>query len=262
MRYLAIGEGKDARQIAYIENKGDPAMPGLFWLGGFKSSMLGQKALALADWAVAENRNCCRMDYSGHGASGGEFTEGTISRWLEEALAVFDSVTRGPQIVIGSSMGGWLALLLAQRRPSPERVAGLVLVAPAWDMTEKLMWGRFSDAMKADMERAGYVALPSDYGDGDYIITQKLIEDGRAHEITRKPLHLGCPVHILQGGKDPDVPWEHGQALMSLLPLDEVNFTLVPDGDHRLSRETDLIQLLRTVEGLIELSLPSASRSP
>lgn len=252
IRHLNVGKGDAARAIAYITMPGAPERPGLFWLGGFKSSMMGQKATALAGWAKKNHRACTLMDYSGHGHSGGAFEDGTITRWLEEAQAVFEKTTSGPQVIIGSSMGGWLALLLARILKGHARVAGIVLIAPAWDMTERLMWQRFSQDIKKKIEKQGLYAKPSAYGDGDYVITKKLIEDGAHHLLSDAALHLGCPVHILHGRHDPDVPWTHGQALMTLLPRDDVRFTLVPDGDHRLSRAQDLELLLKTIE---ELSL-------
>ena len=232
------------RSIAVQCESGDN--PGLFWLSGFKSSMQGQKAQAIAKWAKARGQACTLMDYSGHGLSSGAFEDGTISDWLEEACLVFETKTSGPQIIIGSSMGGWLALLLAQRMK--ERVGGLVLIAPAWDMSEKLMWEKFTPELQRDVIEKGFYMRPSSYGDGDYKITRKLIEDGRKHLIGDAPLNLGCPVHILHGRQDADVAWEHGHALINLLPHDDVNFTLVPDGDHRLSREQDLRLLQRTIE--------------
>lgn len=234
------------RKIAFCLEEGTG--PGLFWLSGFKSSMLGLKAAALAEWAKERGQAYTRMDYSGHGLSEGAFEEGTISDWLEEAITIFDKKTKGPQILIGSSMGGWLALLLANRMKG--RIAGIVLIAPAWDMSEKLMWERFPPEIQQTVLETGFYKRPSAYGDGDYKITYKLIEDGRKHLISDAPLHLGCPVHILHGRQDPDVPWEHGHALINLLPHDDVNFTLIPDGDHRLSREQDIALLKRTIEKL------------
>ncbi|MEP1444193.1 MAG: alpha/beta hydrolase [Hyphomicrobiales bacterium] len=234
------------RSIAVHSEKGNN--PGLFWLSGFKSSMQGQKAQAIAKWAKARGQACTLMDYSGHGLSSGAFEDGTISDWLEEATYVFDNKTSGPQIIVGSSMGGWLALLLAARMKG--RVGGLVLIAPAWDMSEKLMWERFPAELQKTVMEEGFYNRPSSYGDGDYKITRQLIEDGRKHLIGDTPLHLGCPVHILHGRQDADVPWEHGHALINLLPHDDVNFTLVPDGDHRLSRDEDIVLLEQAIKKL------------
>lgn len=250
--FLNVGKGDFARKIAYRSERRDENKPGIFWLGGFKSSMDGQKAGAIADWAKANGHTATRMDYSGHGFSGGSFRDGTITQWLQEATAVFEKMTRGPQLVIGSSMGGWIALLLAQALFVSDRLSGMILIAPAWDMTEKLMWARFSDDIKDSIEKDGFYARPSAYGDGDYVITRQLIEDGRTHLIGDAGLHIGCPIHILHGGEDPDVPWAHGHELMSLLPRDDVRFTLVPDGDHRLSRDEDIVLLMRIVEAMAD----------
>ena len=249
-RFLTIGMPLKPRQIAYCHAQGSRDAVGLFWLGGFKSSMNAIKASALAQWAQTSGRSVTRMDYSGHGVSGGVFDDATISDWLEEARAVFMQVTAGPQILVGSSMGGWLALLLAQSLKSAKRIAGLVLIAPAWDMTERLMWQQFSDQIKQGIKDEGFFLRPSAYGDGDYRITGKLIEDGRQHLIGDRALHLGCPLHVLHGGKDQDVPWQHGHALLSLLPRDAVQFTFIPDGDHRLSRLQDITLMIKAIESL------------
>lgn len=260
LRFLALGEGTARRNIAYIAHEGDKE-PGIFWLSGFKSSMAGEKAAALARWAAKSGHGYTRMDYSGHGRSGGRFEDGTITRWLQEAEAVFNAAAAGPQILVGSSMGGWLALLLHRALcKTPERgnrIAGMVLIAPAWDMTETLMRERFSDEIKARIAADGFYARPSAYGDGDYVITKTLIEDGSRHLITGGALHAGVPVHILHGKEDPDVPWQHGQALMTLLAHDDVRFTLVPDGDHRLSRPQDIALLIRIIEEMAAASPPS-----
>jgi pimeloyl-ACP methyl ester carboxylesterase len=220
-------------------------------LGGFKSDMKGTKAEALDHWAGKENRACLRFDYSGHGESGGSFTEGTIGRWLEESLAVYLRFARGPQLVIGSSMGGWLALLLgravrANKDAAP--IAGMVLVAPAVDFTEELMWKQFSDATKREIEEKGKWLRPSEYGDEPYPITRGLIEDGRKHLLLGGLIETGCPVHILQGVQDPDVPWRHAVELVSRFSRDDVVLTLIKDGDHRLSRPEDIDRLVAAVK--------------
>lgn len=247
---LTVGKGAQSREIAVIRRAG--GAPGLFWLSGFKSDMTGSKALALDGLGEARGWAVTRFDYSGHGESGGEFLDGTISRWLEEALAVFES-TRGPQIVIGSSMGGWLALLLNQalRARSTSRIKALVLIAPAADMTEDLMRAGFSAEELHALQTTGRVAQPSDYSDEDYVLTQGLIVDGARHLLMGKgSIVTGCPVAMLQGGRDPDVPVSHALKLLSHLTLDTVSFTLVPDGDHRLSRDQDLDLLKETVTRL------------
>jgi len=250
LRFLEIGEGSQRRAIAVREHSG--AGPGLFWLSGYKSDMKGTKAAALARWAEDAGRAIVRFDYSGHGESGGVFTEGTIGRWLADGLAVFEACCRGPQILIGSSMGGWLALLmvraLRQRQQiGPASVAGLVLIAPAVDFTEALMWKRFPPAIKRELEETGVWARPSDYSPEPYLVTRQLIEEGRNHLLLGGMIETGCPVRILQGVEDPDVPWRHAVELVSRLASDDVVLTLVKDGDHRLSRPEDIEQLIRAV---------------
>jgi pimeloyl-ACP methyl ester carboxylesterase len=216
--------------------------------------MAGTKAMALDGFAAEHGRACVRFDYSGHGESGGAFTDGTIGRWLEEARAVFEAYCEGPQVVIGSSMGGWIALLLArdlareQAARGTERptIAGLVLIAPAPDFTEELMWKELPPAAREAILRDGVCHLPSEYGD-PYPITRALIEDGRDHLLLGSAITLGCPVRILQGVQDPDVPWRHAFRITERLPADDVVLTLVQDGDHRLSRPQDIARMLAAV---------------
>jgi len=250
LRFLEIGEGSERRAIAVRQHSG--AGPGLFWLSGYKSDMKGTKAAALARWAEDAGRAIVRFDYSGHGESGGVFSNGTIGRWLADALAVFEACCRGPQILIGSSMGGWLALLmvraLRQRQQiGPASVAGLVLIAPAVDFTEELMWKRFPPAIKRELEETGVWARPSGYSSEPYLVTRQLIEEGRNHLLLGGMIETGCPVRILQGVEDPDVPWRHAVELVSRLASDDVVLTLVKDGDHRLSRPEDIERLIRAV---------------
>jgi pimeloyl-ACP methyl ester carboxylesterase len=246
--FIEVGQGNSARRIAVRARAGDG--PGLFWLGGFNSDMKGTKALALDAWAAERNRACVRFDYSGHGESGGAFINGTIGRWLEESLAVFDRFCSGPQIVIGSSMGGWMALLLARaiarRAQSLTPLAGLVLIAPAPDFTEELMWKGFSPEIRQEIEIKGVWLRPSAYGD-PYPITRALIEDGRNHLLLGSAIEVGCPVRILQGAQDPDVPWQHSFALAQRLPADDVVLTMIQDGDHRLSRPQDIGRIIAAV---------------
>ena len=248
---LTVGTGSDAREIAMLRRPG--AAPGLVWLGGFRSDMAGSKAEALDALGADKGLAVTRFDYSGHGVSGGAFLDGTLSRWLEEALAVFDT-TEGEQIVIGSSMGGWLALLLnrALRQRGIDRVRALVLIAPATDMTSDLMGDTFTDAELVSLRETGRVEQPSDYSDEPYVITRGLIEDGAQHLLLDAPLRTHCPVAVLQGENDTDVPPAHALKLVSHLPADPVTFTLVPDGDHRLSRPEDLALLGRTVLRMAE----------
>lgn len=241
--------GEDGRDIAILHRPG--AAPGVFWLGGFRSDMEGSKAEALDRWAAQSGRQATRFDYSGHGRSSGRFEDGTISCWLEEALAVFRHFTSDRQIIVGSSMGGWIALLVAKalrEAKEMERLAGLVLIAPAVDMTETLLWERFDEAARNEIEEQGYFAQPSDYCEEPYIFTRDLIVDGRSHCFGEAIIETGCPVHIIQGMLDNDVPWTHATALMERLALDDAVLTLVRDGDHRLSREADIERLIRAVE--------------
>jgi pimeloyl-ACP methyl ester carboxylesterase len=246
---LTIGSSPLDRKIAVRTREGKS--PGLFWLGGFKSDMNGTKAEALDRWAENTGRACVRFDYSGHGESGGEFNEGTISRWLEESLAVYIRFGQGPQIVVGSSMGGWLALLLARAlaaRKEAAPIAGMVLIAPAVDFTEALMWKEFSDATRLEIEQKGFWMRPSAYGEEPYPITYGLIEDGRKHLLLGGLIETRCPVHILQGVQDPDVPWRHAVELVSRFSRDDVVLTLIKDGDHRLSRPEDIERLIVAVK--------------
>jgi pimeloyl-ACP methyl ester carboxylesterase len=251
LKFLHIGDGAARRGIAVRAQAG--AAPGLFWLGGYKSDMKGTKAVALADWAAQAGRACVRFDYSGHGESEGAFTDGTIGRWLADSLAVFDACCEGPQILIGSSMGGWLALLLTRelkRRPAPQAasIAGMVLIAPAVDFTEELMWKRFTPEIKRELEDTGVWARPSQYSPEPYLVTRQLIEEGRKHLLLGGLIETGCPVRILQGVEDPDVPWQHAVALTSRLASDDVVLTLVKDGDHRLSRPEDIERMIQAVK--------------
>jgi len=249
-RFLEIGAGGDQRRLAVRQQAG--ASPALFWLSGYKSDMAGTKAVALADWAAQKGRACLRFDYSGHGESSGDFADGTIGRWLADSLAVFDACCRGPQIVVGSSMGGWLALLLmralrARREGGAASVVGLVLIAPAVDFTEELMWKRFPPAIRREIMDKGSWAQPSDYSPEPYVITRRLIEEGRNHLLFDGLIETGCPVRILQGIEDPDVPWRHAVELVSRLASEDVVLTLVKDGDHRLSRPEDIERLIAAV---------------
>jgi pimeloyl-ACP methyl ester carboxylesterase len=249
---LTIESPPPSRTIAVRmrESKSEGPEPGLFWLGGFKSDMKGTKAVALDLWAEMNGRACVRFDYSGHGESGGAFTDGTIGQWLEESIAVYRQFARGPQVVVGSSMGGWLALLLARAlreiKGAPA-IAGMVLIAPAVDFTEVLMWKQFPDAIKREIEEKGFWTRPSDYSDDGYPITKGLIEEGRKHLMLGGLIETGCPVHILQGVQDADVPWRHAVDLVSRFSRDDVVLTLIKDGDHRLSRPEDLERLTLAV---------------
>jgi pimeloyl-ACP methyl ester carboxylesterase len=247
--FIEVGDGSGSRRIAVRARAGNS--PGLIWLGGFKSDMAGTKALALDEWAAKNGRACVRFDYSGHGESGGAFIDGTIGRWLDESVAVFEQFCQGPQVVIGSSMGGWMALLLAReiaKRASAASLAGLVLIAPAPDFTEQLMWNGFSPEIREEILTKGVWMRPSEYGDGTpYPITRALIEEGRNHLLLGSAIDVGCPVRILQGAQDPDVPWQHAFALAHRLPAEDVVMTMIQDGDHRLSRPQDIARILAAV---------------
>jgi pimeloyl-ACP methyl ester carboxylesterase len=247
--FIEVGQDSAVRRIAVRARSG--STPGLFWLGGFHSDMKGTKAAALDAWAAAHSRASVRFDYSGHGESGGTFVDGTIGRWLEESVAVFGQFCAGPQVVIGSSMGGWMALLLAReiaRRSGAGRatLAGLVLIAPAPDFTEELMWKGFSQEIRQEIETRGLWLRPSEYGE-PYPITRMLIEEGRNHLLLGSAIEVGCPVRILQGAQDPDVPWRHAFALAERLPSDDVVLTMIRDGDHRLSRPQDIARIIAAV---------------
>lgn len=246
---ISVGEAILSRQIAVEQRPG--ATPGLFWLGGFRSDMIGSKAMALDALGLEKGLMVTRFDYSGHGVSGGSFDDGTISRWLEEAEAVL-ALTTGPQIIIGSSMGGWIALLLARRllaRGTPAH--GLVLIAPAPDMTHELMLPGFTAAEHESLQNNGYIDQPSEYSETPYRITRALIEDGQQHLLFGGVIETGCPVTILQGGKDVDVPQAHAIKLVTHILHDPVTLTLIPDGDHRLSRDEDLVRLRDAVMRLV-----------
>ena len=227
--------------------------PGIVWLGGYRSDMLGTKAETLSAWASANGRAFLRHDYSGHGESGGEFRDGTISTWLAESLAVLRAFSKGPQILVGSSMGAWVALRMVQelrREGEGERVAGMVLLAPAPDFTAELIEPSLSEEHRRDLERQGYFEEPSEYAPEPNVYTRALIEDGRQNRVMTGPIDTHCPVHVIQGMADPDVPHEHALKLVSLLPADDVTLSLVPDGDHRLSRPQDLDLMVRAVEAV------------
>ncbi|MEZ5958808.1 MAG: alpha/beta hydrolase [Hyphomonadaceae bacterium] len=233
-------------QIAYERIEG--GAPTFVWLGGFKSDMAGTKAQALAEWAAQSGQAFVRFDYSGHGVSGGAFEDGSISRWLGDTLAVLDQLTAGPLVLVGSSMGGWLSLLAARARP--ERVAGLLLIAPAADFTERLMWPGFSPEQQERLMAEGRIELPSAYAPEPTIITREMIEDGRRNLVMDGPIAFGGPVRIMAGGVDPDVPFAHVLELSRLLEGVEQQVHFVSDGDHRLSRPQDLEMLIEIASEL------------
>jgi pimeloyl-ACP methyl ester carboxylesterase len=234
-------------RLAYAWRGG--AGPGIVWLGGFRSDMEGTKAQAVDAWAARTGCACLRFDYFGHGRSSGDFLQGTISRWRDDALAVLDALTAGPQILVGSSMGGWIAMLVAKARP--QRVAGLLLIAPASDFTEALMWEQMPEEGKLALLRDGVWQRESAQAEECYPIARALIEDGRWNLILDERHTLPFPVRILQGMADTDVPWPHALKLAGLIDGD-VTVTLVKNGDHRLSKPSDLKLLERTLDALVE----------
>ena len=224
----------------------DGAGPTVVWLGGFRSDMAGTKADAVAAWADETGRDFLRFDYFGHGGSGGDFADGTITRWRGDALAVMDRLTEGPLVLVGSSMGGWLACLAALVRP--ERVRALVLIAPAADFTSALLEPSLPPEARSALDRDGVWSRPSAYDPAGDPITAKLLEDGARWTILPGPIPIDVPVRILQGGEDEDVPWRHALELSRALKSDDVVFTLIKDGDHRLSRPQDLARLIAAVQ--------------
>jgi len=233
----------DGARLAWRRVEG--AGPTVVWLGGFKSDMSGTKAQALADWAQAAGRAYVRFDYFGHGESSGDFAAGTITRWREDAIAVLEELAAGDLVLVGSSMGGWIACLAAMAMP--ERVKAMVLIAPAPDFTEKLMAPEIPPEGRAALAADGVWLRPSEYGD-PYPITRALLEDGARWSILGgEPVPLEMPVRILQGGEDPDVPWRHALELAQGLKGGDVVFTLIKDGDHRLSRPQDIARIIAAV---------------
>jgi pimeloyl-ACP methyl ester carboxylesterase len=250
---------EDGTVLAYYKTKpgkarteNGPKTPGLMFLGGFMSDMSGGKAQALEAYAAARGRAFLRFDYRGHGASSGRFEDATIGDWAGDALAILDERTEGPQILVGSSMGGWIMLLVALARPG--RVAGLVGIAAAPDFTEDLIWARATPAQRAALESTGHVDNPSAYSDAPYRITRRLIEEGRDHLLLHRPVALTCPVRLIHGLADPDVPWQTSLRLAEALHSTDVEITLVKGGGHRLSEPADLARLQRVIEALDEVS--------
>lgn len=238
------------RRLAY---RYSPPRTGLtyVWLSGFKSDMSGSKVTVLEAWAQEQGHGFLAFDYSGHGLSGGAFEDGTISAWREDALAAIEQHTNGKLVLVGSSMGGWMALLAALALA--DRVAAMVLIAPAPDFTQKLMWPEFSAEQQAEILEQGLTLRPSDYGD-PYPITRDLIEDGKQWALLDEPIALTIPIRILQGMQDPDVPWRHAFKLVDALQSDDVVFSLIKDGDHRLSRDQDIERLVSVCAELVKTS--------
>nr|WP_035705439.1 alpha/beta hydrolase [Niveispirillum irakense] len=238
---------RDGTAIAYRRSAGGG--PGLVFLGGFRSDMTGIKATSLERWARDQGRAFIRFDYQGHGASGGEWADGSIGRWRDDALAVLDQLTEGPQVLVGSSMGGWIALLAALARP--DRVAGLLGIAPAPDFTERMIRPRLSPREIDALAREGRFIAPSAYDPEGYPITRHLLEEARDHLLLPGPIPLHCPVRLLHGQRDADIPWRTSLDLAEALSADDVRITLVKDGDHRLSRPQDIALMLQLAESLV-----------
>ncbi len=237
---------RNGTQLAYIATPG--RSPTLVFLPGYASDMTGEKATTLAAHAQHLGHATLRLDYSGHGASGGAFEDGTIGLWTEDALHLIDHLTTGPILLVGSSMGGWIALLVALARP--HRIAALIGIAAAPDFTENLMWRTFAPETRAKIQGDGLLRIPSDYG-GETTITFKLIEDGRTHLLLEAPIRITCPVRLMHGQRDPDVPWQTAIRLAGQLESTDVRVTLIKDGDHRLSRAQDLVLLRDTTGALL-----------
>jgi pimeloyl-ACP methyl ester carboxylesterase len=258
MSQVMIDRGLGGFELAYQIDGGGDALGrcGFLFLGGFKSDMTGKKAEAMADLARSTRRRTLRFDYSGHGQSSGKFTDSTISDWLEQCLHMYLSHTQSKVIVVGSSMGGWLALLLARKLREADgfgfrRLGGLVLLAPAADMTQELMWNKFDDEAKARLRDSGLYLEPSLYGQ-PYEITARLLADGLQHCILPSGLTLPCPVRILQGDQDPDVPPEHAIKTFDALSGPDITLTLIKGGDHRLSSPTQLRLICDTAQNLAD----------
>ncbi len=238
----------DGGFLAYHRSPG--ARPGVVFLGGFTSDMSGVKAIALERWCRGRGQNFVRFDYSGHGASSGRFADGTIGGWAEEVLNVLDQLTEGPQIVVGSSMGAWLMLLAALARP--ERIAGLLGLACAADFTEYLLWRRLDPVLRERLRHERVISLPSPYGE-PYIIALNLIEEAAQHHLLDRPeLPIHCPVRLIHGMRDADVPWQTSVQVAERLASSDVRVMLLKDGEHTLSREQDLILLTRTLGDMLE----------
>ena len=238
----------DGTRLAYrrLAARARDERPGIVFLSGFASDMTGTKGTALAAWAAARGQALLRFDYSGHGQSSGAFRDGTIGRWTTDALAAIDRLTAGPQLLVGSSMGGWIMLLAALARP--DRIAGLVGIAAAPDFTEDLMWATMLPETRARLLADGVIRQPSQYQDAPLELSRALIEDGRRHLVLRDPIDIRCPVRLLHGMADPDVPWQTSVRLAERLTGGDVMITLIKDGDHRLSREPDLTRLFAAVD--------------
>lgn len=222
--------------------------PTVVFLHGFQSDMTGGKAMMLRSWCLGTGRALLRLDYSGHGASDGAFEDGTVGRWAEDARKVIESKTTGPLVLVGSSLGGWIALLTAQALR--KRVVGLIGLAAAPDFTEDLMWRAMPPADQEKLMAEGQLRVSS--VEGDFTLTRALVEDGRRHMLLRAPIALTCPVRLLQGQEDKTVPWQTALKIAERIEGQDVQVTLIKDAEHRLSRLTDLELMCRTLASLLD----------
>ena len=237
------------RRLAYQRQVGENDQLGVIFLGGFASDMTGTKASFLAEYCASRNISFLRFDYRGHGLSDGDFKEGTIGAWFEDSLAVFDQLTKGKQIIVGSSMGGWMGLMLAKQRS--ERSKAFVGIAAAPDFTEDLMWDMFSKEQKKQIKRDGFIFDENAPPDERAPITMKLIQDGRKHLLLREHLSLECSIRLLQGMEDREVPWTYAPRIADTITSKDIRVSLIKDGDHRLSRPQDLALLRQTIEEFV-----------
>lgn len=237
----------DGNTIAY--HALDGKLPGVIFMGGFKSDMCGTKAISLEEHCNKTNRAFIRFDYFGHGQSSGKFEDGTIGQWKDDAIAIIDRLTDGPQIIVGSSMGGWIMFLAAIARPL--NVVGLVGIAPAPDFTQNFLWDPLDDADRRIAQREGYYYTNSEYDNEPLVITMNLIEEGRKHLLLKRPLNLKCPLRIIHGMKDTAVPWQHSVSLIDSFEGNDVEITYIKDGDHRLSEPSNISRIIKVLEELI-----------
>ena len=242
-------QSHDRHNIAYHRHHGNNT-PGVIFLSGFMSDMSGEKAQAVMQWCQTFDHSCVRFDYFGHGESSGDFEQGTISRWLEDAITVIDELSNGPQVLVGSSMGGWLSLLAALQRP--QRIAGLIGIAAAPDFTKNLVENRLDENAKTQLHQNGVCYRPSQYSDQPYAITRALIDDGYQHLLLHDDIALSCPVRLLHGQQDIDVPWQISMQICAKLASSDVTVTILKDAEHRLSRLSDLTLLTATLAQLCQ----------
>ncbi len=253
-QFITVPGAPEPTKIAVLHRQPEPGKATVMWLSGFHSDMRGTKASALREWTAARGMGFLALDYSGHGESGGRFIDGTIGAWLSQARAVYDWAGAQRVIIVGSSMGGWIGLLMAHQlvreTGSSGRLAGLALIAPAWNMTG-LIWAGMPDEARRTMMSEGVVMRPSGYDEAGYPITRQLIEEGRTHTLgAQEVFRTGCPVHIIQGMRDPDVPWQHALGLVDVLETDDARLTLIRDGAHQLSRPQDMAVLFAAIDML------------